>query len=357
MRIPPSLKPGATIGITAPSFGATIEPYKTRFAEAIRLFRSRGYKVIIGETCSKSDGLGISTKPSVAAKELQDFYLNPDIQAIISCGGGELMCETVGCLNFEAIRQAPPKWFMGYSDNTNFIHPLVTLCDTAAIYGTTITGFGKPWEQPETAAVALLEGTSSTVHGYPLFQLLEAGTEAKEANPLSRYILTEKKKLRTYLPDSNGLRPAKKTERIRLEGLLLGGCLDVLNNLAGTKLDNQKTFNSHSGDIIWVLEACDYNPMDIRRALWHLDSCGWFESAKGFVIGRPLAAWQQEMMGVDQYNAVTDILGRHNIPIVMDADVGHISPAMPLVMGSKASVRVKGNSIEVTMDVSSTVKQ
>ena len=31
--------------------------------------------------------------------------------------------------------QAKPKWFMGYSDNTNLTFLLTTLCDTAAIYG------------------------------------------------------------------------------------------------------------------------------------------------------------------------------------------------------------------------------
>ena len=148
MKTPPFIAPGDTIGITAPSFGATTEPYKTRFKEAVKILKSMGYKIKIGSTCKMHNGLGISTKPEVAAKELEEFYLDKEVKAIISCGGGELMCETVSALNWEKIKNAPPKWFMGYSDNTNFIFPLVTKCNVPAIYGHCITGFGKSNDFP-----------------------------------------------------------------------------------------------------------------------------------------------------------------------------------------------------------------
>ena len=40
MNIPKSIKPGDTIGLVAPSFGAAIEPYITRLAAAIQKFFS-----------------------------------------------------------------------------------------------------------------------------------------------------------------------------------------------------------------------------------------------------------------------------------------------------------------------------
>ena len=116
IRIPPSIKPGDTIGIAAPSFGATTEPYASRLKNACLQLKNRGYKIIEGECCKKSDGHGISTNPKDAARELMDFYLSPKINAIISCGGGELMCETTGFLDFEKLKSAPPKWFIGCSD-------------------------------------------------------------------------------------------------------------------------------------------------------------------------------------------------------------------------------------------------
>ena len=43
------------------------------------------------------------------------------------------MCEILPYVDFEKIRQEEPKWFMGYSDNTNLLFLLATLCDTAGI--------------------------------------------------------------------------------------------------------------------------------------------------------------------------------------------------------------------------------
>lgn len=345
IQTPPFLKKGNTIGITAPSFGCTIEPYITRFKDAVRQFEALGYKFKIGQTVYKNDGLGISTDPKVAAAELVDFYCDPSVDLIISAGGGELMCETLANIDFERIKKAPAKWFMGYSDNTNFIFPLVTVCGVKALYGPNISGFGKPWEEPENQSLALLEGKSKSVCGYKLFQRPEDGTEAKEANPLSPYVLTQEKKLKVY-PD--GL---EKKETFTFDGVMIGGCLDVLAGLVGTPFDHVKKFNDQQDRVVWVLEACDLSPMGIRRALWQLREAGWFGKASGFIIGRPLAAWGQDMMGVNQYNAVTDILGSLGLPIVMDADVGHISPDMPLVMGAQTLVTIKDGNIFCDFDL------
>ncbi len=341
MRFPPYIKSGSTIGVIAPSFGCTTEPYLSRFNEALRLFKDRGYKIKVGECVYKDDGKGISTNPKDAAKELMNFFANPDIDAIISAGGGELMCETMSYVDFAQLEKLPPKWFMGYSDNTNFIYPYTLLCNTASIYGPCFSGFGKPWEQSEYDAIALLEGKKTELLGYNMFQLPDNGTEAKSENPLSPYILTEKKTLCLYNCNQN--------EEAEFSGILLGGCLDIVENLIGTRFDNilKREMLGQKNGIIWVLEACDFSTMDIRRALWHLKEAGYFSNVKGFIIGRPLAAFRQDIMGVNQYNAVTDILGSLNAPIIMDADIGHIAPSIPIIMGSLANVRANKNNIHI----------
>lgn len=344
IRIPPFIKPGDKIAIAAPSFGATTEPYATRLKAAVKKFRQRGYEVVVGECCLKNDGIGISTNPETAAKELENFYLSPEISAVFSCGGGELMCETVGFVDFEKIKAAPPKWFVGCSDNTNFIFPLATICGVASLYAQNAPGFAKPWEQSENDAFALLEGTSSKVKGYEMFQAPDAQTE----DPLSPYIFTHKKILKVFLPDGGRLKevPPEQKNLLEKSGVILGGCLDCLANLCGTPIDAVKKFNSENRKIIWVLESCDLNPMDIRRSLWQLKESGWFKNAECFVFGRPLASFNSELLGMNQYNAVTGILENLNVPVIMDADTGHIDPAIPLAIGSRALVKVSENNIE-----------
>ena len=53
---------------------------------------------------------------------------------------------------------------------------------------------------------------------------------------------------------------------------------------------------------------------------------------------------------MDQYEAVTGLLGKYNVPIIMDLDIGHIPPAMPLICGSYAKVTSVGNDVEVEME-------
>ena len=137
--------------------------------------------------------------------------------------------------------------------------------------------------------------------------------------------------------------------RLVFSGRLLGGCLDCLVNLLGTRFDRTAEFVERYKDdgIIWFLEACDLNVFSIRRAMWQMEEAGWLRHVKGFLIGRPLNG--AAMMNLDAYDAVLEVAGRKNVPVVMDADLGHLPPMMPLVVGSMAEVDVKGNDIRIEM--------
>ena len=73
---------------------------------------------------------------------------------------------------------------------------------------------------------------------------------------------------------------------------------------------------------------------------------GWFRYAKGFLIGRP-RRFGEEAMGVDQYNAAVDILSPLGVPVIMDLDIGHLPPMMPIISGALADVTALGNRITI----------
>jgi muramoyltetrapeptide carboxypeptidase LdcA involved in peptidoglycan recycling len=73
---------------------------------------------------------------------------------------------------------------------------------------------------------------------------------------------------------------------------------------------------------------------------------GWFKYVKGFMIGRP-RHFGEEAMGVDMYNAVTDMIGEMGVPIIMDLDIGHLPPMMPIINGSVGEVSAVGNEINI----------
>ena len=345
MRYPKPLPKNGTIGFIAPSFGCAIEPYKSRFESAKRILSERGFSLKLGKNCYEGSGIGISNTPDKCAAELNEAMTDDSIDAIITCGGGELMCEVVPRIDFKRIAESEPKWYMGYSDNTNFTFLSATLADTAAIYGPCAPAFGRtPWHASVEDALKLLTGEIAGVESYELWELYDPETpEGEEPDPLLPYNVTEPVCFTYHLPGGS------KERACRMHGRLIGGCMDILQLLCGTKYDRVSAFTEkyREDGLLWFLECCDLDPLSIRRAFWALREAGWFNHASGFLIGRPLH-YGEEALGVDQYNAVTDILGDLNVPIIMDVDIGHRPPMMPIVTGAVADVNAEGNKLKLT---------
>ena len=131
-------------------------------------------------------------------------------------------------------------------------------------------------------------------------------------------------------------------------GRLIGGCMDILTVLCGTRFDKMKEFTERYAQdgIIWFLEACELTPMSVRRTLWQLEEAGWFSHVKGFLIGRPQML-DAEGMGFDRFTAVTGILGKYGVPVLMDVDLGHLPPMMPLISGAMADVTAENGTLQI----------
>ena len=346
IRKPGSLKKGDTIGITAPAFGAATEPYSFLIDIAEKKIKERGYNIIEGKTARLGDGLGISTDPKVTGAELMEFYKRDDIDAIISAGGGELMVETISNVDFEVIKNSKPKWYVGYSDNTSFLLPLVTIANTCGIYGPCISGYAKEWEGTEYDAFALLEGTKTSFKGYDKFVKPKEEKEEIDYSKPFFYNCDTKKVLTNF--DCSSKKAEKTDEKINMQGILLGGCVDVMANMIGTRFDKVAEFVKRCDEgILWVIENCELSPMSYRRAIWNMKEAGWFENAKGFIMGRATGCFEGDLMGVDKFNAVTDLLQEYCVPMIFDADIGHIDPMLPVVMGAKANVSADTDNLEI----------
>ena len=343
MRYPKFLNKGDTIGFIAPSFACATEPYKSAFQNALKVFESMGYNTLLGPNCGKSDGIGISTNPEDCGRELMDMYSGKlgDCNTIISCGGGELMCETMEHVDLEIIRQAEPKWYVGFSDNTNFIFNQVISCDTAGIYGPCAAAYGmEPWHKSLNDVFGLLSGEKLTASSYDKWEL--EGKKSPE-EPLLPYNCTEENVLKFY-PDSKG--------ELDFSGRLLGGCLDILVQLCGTEYDKVSAFADRYADdgIVWFLECCDLTVFSMRRAMWQLKHSGWFKHVKGFIIGRPMHH-DEPMLGLDQYEAILHTAREFDVPVIMDADLGHVPPMMPLIVGSYANVHADAAANRLSIDM------
>ena len=376
MKYPDFLQKNSKLGLIAPSFGcASTEPYHTRFQHALSYFESQGYKPVVGPNVYLEDGIGKSTTAEKCGAEINDFFLSDKCDAILSVGGGETMCEDLEFVDFDGIAAAKPKWFMGYSDNTNLTYTLATICDVASIYGPNASSFGmSPLHPFLTDAMALLEGNQLTVHNYEAWEL--EGLDSPE-NPTATLNCTEPFRMSVYHAGklwqnfSDDADAKNDLERaitsvspvrsdfdvsaapdpldLTVQGRMLGGCLDILCCLCGTKFDHTKDFiEKYNADgTIFFLEACDLNPLSILRGLWQLKNAGWFKNVKAFLFGRPLHI-NDSVMGLDCRQAVIHVLGDAGVPILFDLDIGHLPPQLPIICGAFGTIHAKGNTLSIT---------
>ena len=115
------LPENGTIGFVAPSFGCNIEPYKSAFENAQKVWTKEGYSLSLGPNVYEGCGIGISNTPEKCAQEFNEWYEKEDVDVLISCGGGELMCEILPYVDFEKIRQED----FYYVDKTRLIEQLL----------------------------------------------------------------------------------------------------------------------------------------------------------------------------------------------------------------------------------------
>ncbi|MDE7263186.1 MAG: LD-carboxypeptidase [Anaeroplasmataceae bacterium] len=317
----------STLYLVAPSFGCTTHPYEERLHKAIKQLRSLGHKVIVGPNCFLAEGKCASNTPKLRAKEFMEAYQS-DADCIISVGGGELMYEILDAIDFDAIKKLPPKWFVGFSDNTNLTFTLTTLCDVQTIYGSCAGHFHfDKYTYDVLDTYQMLQGKKA-FKGYPKFE-----SSQEKTDPFANYNLDTKKIITPY------------NYKECFSGTLIGGNLDCMQLLCGTPYDKVYEYTKkHPEGIIFYFEACDLNVVGIKRALLQLKRSNWFHNIKGFLVGRPLCI-NQEFVGVDHINAVIDVLKDYDVPILLDIDLGHLSPTLPFCNGAFATIEFKRNNI------------
>ncbi len=331
MRYPEFIKKKSTIGFVAPSCGVTASPYKERLDSAINTFTKLGHKIVLSESVRKSYYYGFdSADAKQRAKEFMDMYLDDNIDAIISVAGGEFMVEILPYIDFNKLRDAKPKWFQGMSDNTNLVLTLTTLCDIASIYGDCAGHFGmQPWHNVLKNQYKFLLGKNNPVESENKIEIDNIRKE--KGHELDIYDC----KYKTNWSILSG------EKEVKFQGRLVGGCMDIIELILGTKYDQMKRFTEKYKEdgIIWFVESCDLNILDQDRFFWKMKEMGMFKYAKGIIIGRPLI--KENARELDYKTANFHNLKDLGIPVIIDCDFGHVHPCFHIVSGAIGKVYCK----------------
>ena len=339
MIYPDFLKQGDTIGITAPSDGAGDDILKNRrFDSAIAQFTGRGYKV--KETKSVRNSVnGRSADAHVRAEEYMGLVSDPACKAIIAAGGGDWLFEILPYLDYKKIAENPT-WFEGMSDPTGICYSVTTLADVATIYGTNFSAFGmKPWDEKLEDNLKILEGDMVTQKNSEMYQ--------SGWLDLTDGFDVYKKDTKTFL---KRLDYSRRNVIIKERGRLIGGCMDVLVELAGTRFDGTREFveRYREDGCIWYLEVFSMTPEQLASYLWKFRESGWFETAKAFLFGRPCFI-NDEYSLTTYEDAIMSVLGPMEKPVITGLDVGHRPPSITIINGAVGEIEFDGREFSLNM--------
>ena len=348
MIFPEYIRPGDTIAVTAPSRPMSGEEDIKRFMHGKAQLEAKGYEVYFTDNVfAEPDPFGRSSSAQEKADQFNSCIKDSSVSAIYSACGGDFLAEMLPFVDLKAVRENP-KWFQGYSDNTSLCYYLATKADVASAYGANFSDFGMdPWELSAERGLGVLEGKVKIQESFDLYQ---DGLFNRSEDIFCGYSKDKPVCWRNVLGEEEG--------KISMSGRLLGGCLDVLINLAGTPYDGTLEFIGKYKDdgIIWFLESFDLHFEQMMESLWKMKEMGWFEHANGIIFGRPLFYPDKAYDGssLPSYeDVIKERLSSLDIPVIMDADIGHKGPQFVMIEGAIAKVEsAKGKGRVTYLNVS-----
>jgi muramoyltetrapeptide carboxypeptidase len=327
---PPRLRPGDKIAIVSPSSGcAGLFPHRTQ--RGLSEIRHLGFTPVLAPHALNCVSY-VSDSPENRAIDINMMFRDPEIKAIIAAIGGNHSCHLLNLLDYETIAKNP-KVFMGYSD--------ITVLNNAIHKMTGLVTFNGP---------ALITDFAEMPHMYPYTQkyCFKALGNPKpighiEASPIwTEEFLdwNEKKDMERprKLESSPGWTWLKKGIG---EGHLLGGCIESLEHLRGTKY--WPDFNG----AIFFFETSEEKPTpaEIDAILMDYENMGILAQINGMIVGRPM------LYDAAEKRLLREIIlartAKFRFPIITDMDFGHTAPQFTLPLGVRARINAEKRIFEI----------
>ncbi|HEY8714434.1 MAG TPA: LD-carboxypeptidase, partial [Candidatus Acidoferrum sp.] len=294
-RKPPALKAGDAVVPFAPASPAEA----ARIDAGIGEFKRLGFRV--AERAALSNEGYFAGSVRARHEELMGALCRSEISALVGVRGGYGSNYLLDDLQIP--KEETPKIILGFSDLTSLQMYLWQRARWITFYGPMFAagfdaGAGVAKGYDEQSLIAALQNSSG---GWKL-NLQGEALSAREA-----------------------------------EGVLLGGCLTLVETAIGTPWDLQ------TAGAILVLEDRGMKPWQVDRALMHLKQAGKFAGVRGIVLG-DFPECDAPFAGSPTVRDVCRrILQPFGVPIIFGAPVGHTwRPMLTLPLGVPARLSAKG---------------
>ncbi len=278
LNLPQALKPGATLGVVAPS-----SPFdRDQFLCGAEVLEAMGFHLVVEDVIHAKQAYLAGSDRS-RADLLNRMFADPDIDGIIAARGGYGAMRILSLLDAERISRHP-KVFVGFSDITVILNFLVERCGMVAFHGPTVTTLGN--------------GDTATRNRF-----LTA--------------LTERAPLRIEAARDQVIRSGNA------RGPFLCGNLTLLCHLTGTP------FQPDLSGRILMIEDQGESPYRIDRMLTQMVMAGCFDRLAGLAVGTFTHCGSAAAIG----EIIADRLGQVDFPILAGFEVGHDAVNTTLPVG------------------------
>lgn len=294
---PPALSIGDTVGVVAPA-AAIDREYLERGVTALS---AMGFRVKVSARALDRSGILAGEDPA-RVRELHDYFADSSVRAIFAARGGYGCGRLLSLIDWHRLAQTP-KPFIGYSDETFLLNPLVDRAGMTAIHGPMI-------------AMDFARGLSTRSVDH----------------------------LRALLTGEVGAFTLDARDRIHrgtAEGELVGGCLSVIVAMLATPYAPD-----FRGKILF-LEDTGERAYRIDRMLVQLRQAGVLGDLAGLVFGaiRPVDGDAEEAKLISRF--ISEETAGLGIPVIAGIEVGHGSENLALPVGVKARLEADACRLRV----------
>ena len=310
MIFPKYLDINSTIGITACSCGVLkkIEKYE----KSISNIRNNGFNIV--ETNNvRTDGV-VSSDKVTRARELESLFTNKEVDMVAIASGGDFLYDMLTEVDFNILKDNV-KWLAGSSDPTSLLYILTTNYDVATMYSPcNMSGFNEDnLHESYLNYFEILKGNLVRQNRYPF---KEGESFSDEMNTPNEWI------------NING--------DVNEEGILIGGCIEVLKDIIGTKFDKTNEFLERYKDegFIWYFDVFSMTSEGLYNTLLQFKNAGWFKYAKAVVIGK--VCFPNTFTDMKDEDAIKNSL--EGVKCIFNFDIGHVKPSFTMINGMKARV-------------------
>ncbi|MBE8476233.1 S66 peptidase family protein [Streptomyces justiciae] len=286
---PARLAPGARVAVVAPSGPVPEE----RLQAGLDVLRGWDLDPVVAPHVLDRHGefTYLAGTDAHRAADLQAAWCDPAVDAVLCARGGYGVQRMTDLLDWDAMRAAGPKVFVGFSDITALHEAFANRLGLVTLHG------------PMAAGIDFIKNARAQEH-------LRATLFAPET-------------VRTITSGGTALVPG------RARGVTLGGCLCLLAADLGTP--HART--SARGGLL-CLEDVGEETYRLDRYLTQLLRAGWLDGVRGVLLG----SWKD----CDPYPQVrallVDRLGGLGVPVVEEFGFGHCEGALTIPFGVAAEL-------------------